>query len=217
MTAYRQLVEEAQSAVESQRRAAFDELVRRFRGMAMQQALLSLADSQLAEDAVQEAFLTAYLKIDQLREAEAFPTWLRRIVLSQCDRLIRGKRLQIASMDGDFELAEETASPEQLLEVQELQDQLLYAIDALPEHERAVTQGFYMRGESQQELSERLQVPITTVKKRLQYAREHLRLLVGDINAVFDGAIARVINPPKPQRQPVYLYQQQIQTPDEES
>ena len=85
-------------------------------------------------------------------------------------------------------------------------------VEALPEHERAVTEGFYIQGESQKELAERLHIPVTTVKKRLQYAREHLRLLVGDVNAAFDQAIASVLKQPQKQPQPVYIYTNQNDT-----
>jgi hypothetical protein len=48
-------------------------------------------------------------------------------------------------------------------------------VEDLPEGERAVTELFYIVGYSQQEVAERLGLPLTTVKKRLQYARERLK------------------------------------------
>ncbi|MDQ7028096.1 MAG: sigma-70 family RNA polymerase sigma factor [Anaerolineae bacterium] len=199
------------------RRAGFDELVRRFRGMAFKQAYQMLGDVQMAEDAVQEAFLTAYLHIEKLRDPQAFPAWLRRIVMTQSHRMIRGKQPHLETLETRLDLATEKPSPESILEEREMQSHLQSAIDALPEKERAVTEGFYIQGESQKEIAERLQVPLTTVKKRLQYAREHLRLLVGDVNAAFDHAIASVLKKqPKPQPQPVYVYTRK-QTADDDT
>jgi RNA polymerase sigma factor (sigma-70 family) len=217
MEDYTELVKRAINGNDETRRADFDELVHRFRGMAFKQAYHILGDVQMADDAVQEAFLTAYLHIKQLREPHAFPTWLRRIVMTQSDRMIRGKQPYLESLEARFDLATEKPSPESIIEAREMQVHLQSAIDALPEHERAVTEGFYIQGESQQELAERLQVPLTTVKKRLQYAREHLRLLVGDVNAAFDHAIASVLQQRKPQRQPVYIYAEQGLPDDEPS
>jgi RNA polymerase sigma factor (sigma-70 family) len=208
MEDYSELVQRAINGNAETRRAAFDELVQRFRGMAFKQAFQLLGDVQMADDVVQEAFLTAYLQIEHLREPLAFPTWLRRIVMTHTDRLLRGKQPHFESLEARFDLATEKPSPESLMEAHEMQVHVQSAIAALPEHERAVTEGFYIQGESQQELAERLQVPLTTVKKRLQYAREHLRLLVGDVNAVFDHAIAAVLQRRELQRQPVYLYRQ---------
>jgi hypothetical protein len=49
------------------------------------------------------------------------------------------------------------------------------AVRGLPEHERSVVELFYLAGLSQQEVAQTLAVPLTTVKKRLQYARERLK------------------------------------------
>lgn len=208
MDNYQTLIQQAQAGTNIERRLAFDELVPLFQKMAFSVAYNMLRDVHMAEDVVQESFMTAYLRIEQLQKPEAFPAWLKRIVLTQSDRQIRGKQAHIEPLEVRYDLAVENPGPEALIEEYEMQHQVQIAIDALPEHERAVTEGFYLQGESQKELAERLQVPITTVKKRLQYAREHLRLIVGDLNAVVDEAIARVLKPnqPKPQPQPIYIY-----------
>lgn len=200
------LIQRAQSGTEAERRAAFDEIVPLFQKMAFAVAYGVLQDVHMAEDVVQEAFIATYLRIEQLREPEAFPAWFKRIVLTQADRQIRGQKPHIEPIESRYDIAVENPSPEALVEEIEMQNQVQIAIDALPEHERAVTEGFYLQGESQKEIAERLQVPLTTVKKRLQYAREHLRLIVGDLNAVVDEAIARVLKPNQSQPQPVYIY-----------
>jgi RNA polymerase sigma factor (sigma-70 family) len=212
-----QLIHEAQSGNAAERRAAFNVLLPRYQRMAFQVAYAVLNDVHLAEDTVQEAFITAYLRIGQLREPQAFATWLKRIVLTQADRQIRGKRPRLEALEARFDLPAEKLSPEALLEESEIQSQLQFAIDSLPEQERLVTEGFYLQGESQKELAERLELPVSTVKKRLQYAREHLRLMVGDLNAVVDEAIAHIFqtNQPKPQPQPVYAYSRRKQEDDE--
>lgn len=209
-----QLVQAAQAADPERRRSAFDALIEAYQGLAFHTAYQMLEDRHLAEDAVQEALLIAYLRIEQLRDPQAFPAWLRQIVRTQCDRLIRGKTPSLEPLETRFDLAEDSPSPEALIEAREMREQVRAALQALPDHERAVTEGFYMHGESQRELAERLEVPVTTIKKRLQYSREHLRLLLDELNAVVDEAIARMLNPPKPERQPLYLYNRQT-PPDE--
>ncbi len=210
MEDFPQLIKQAQKGNESERREAFDALMPHFQKMAFHVAYNTLHDVHMAEDVVQEAFLHAYLRIGQLRDPHAFPAWLKKIVLTQCDRLIRGKKPQFEPIETRYDLAVEKPSPEAMVEESEMQHQVLYAIESLPENEREVTEGFYMQGQSQKEIAERLQLPVTTVKKRLQYAREHLRLIIGDVNAVVDTAIARVLQGnqpnPEPQPQPVYVY-----------
>ncbi len=206
MNTTEQWVMSAQQGTDEERKAAFDQLVLAHQAAALRVALHILGDHHQAEDAVQDAFLTAYLRIDQLRNPAAFPGWLNRIVRTHCHRLVRGTAPTPESLDSRPMLATDLPTPESVVESQEMRHQILAALDALPEHERAVTEGFYIQGESQQELAERLQVPVTTVKKRLQYARTHLRLLVDELNAAVDDAIARVLKPQQPQQQPIYLY-----------
>ena len=80
-------------------RFAFTRLVHRFQDFAVACAYARLGDPELARDAAQEALMDAYLHRAQIREPAAFPGWLRRIVLKHCDRLVRGKRPAIASLD----------------------------------------------------------------------------------------------------------------------
>src|SRR5947207_14587090 len=73
--------------------AAFAELTRRYQNLAFGCALSLLGDFHLAEDVTQEAFVTAYFNLDQLRDGDAFPGWLRRIVRSRALRLLRQQHL----------------------------------------------------------------------------------------------------------------------------
>src|SRR5918992_97764 len=104
----RSLVQEASDPRRplGERHEAFGELVARFQDMAFACAYAVLGDFYLAEDAAQESFITAWQSLHQLRTPEAFPGWLRRIVLTRCNRLTRGKRLQFVPL----ELAAETPS-----------------------------------------------------------------------------------------------------------
>jgi predicted DNA-binding protein (UPF0251 family) len=66
--------------------------------------------------------------------------------------------------------------PARVHETAEREEKVRDAVSALPDHERSVTELFYLRGYSQQEIAETLDLPLTTVKKRLQYARERLKV-----------------------------------------
>lgn len=217
MSEYVDLVMQAQNGTDNERRSAFDELVRRFQNMVYSRAYALTGDNTLAEDAMQETFIAAYVRIEQLREPIAFPGWLRRIVVTQCDRITRGKRPIIESLEARYDIASDNPGPEDRYEEQEIRTRILNAINALPEHERAVTEGFYMHGVSQKELAERLQVPVTTIKKRLQYARQRLRALVGELNAAMDNAVIDILKKRQPQHQPAYIYNQKTDDIDTDS
>jgi RNA polymerase sigma factor (sigma-70 family) len=100
------LIAKARSADTSrrQRHEAFGELVRRYQDMAFGCAYAFLENPQLAEDTAQEAFITAYQALGQLREPKAFPRWLRRIVLTQCNRLARKRHVFTQPIEGSPDL-----------------------------------------------------------------------------------------------------------------
>lgn len=68
----------ASAASRESRVEAFSELVRRFQDLAYGCAYALLGNAALAEEVAQEAFVTAWQRLDQLREPSAFAGWLRR-------------------------------------------------------------------------------------------------------------------------------------------
>ncbi len=165
----------AARAAHTEKNAAFGEIVRRFQDLAFACAYAVLGDFHLAEDAAQEAFLTAWRHLDQLRQPAAFPGWFKRIVLTQCNRLTRGKRLDFVALEAIAELPAPNCDPYLAYEQMERQIRVYAAIRALPEHERMVTTLFYIGDYAQNEIAGFLEVPLTTVKKRLFSARQKLR------------------------------------------
>ena len=203
MTDYRHWAQQAKTGDAAERRAAFDLLARDFRGLAYHAAYGKLSDPQLAEDAAQEALLTAWQQISQLQDAAAFPHWLRRIVMSKAESILR-RQAKGEPMDDADALASPDPSPEAALEQDELRQRVRLAVAALPDKERDLTRDFYFHGETQREISERLDIPLATVKKRLQYARERLRGLFTGFSESLDRAIYG--DAPQREYQPVYVY-----------
>jgi len=166
------------------RREAFGELVIRFQDMAFACAFAVLGDAYLAQDTAQEAFVMAWQKLAQLREPAAFPGWFKRIVLTQCHRLTRCKRLQILPLDAGANTETRDPGPHWSAERRDLVTKVLHAINALPENERLVTTLFYVNGYTQADIGEFLEVPVSTVNKRLYSARQRLK---GSVVELFKG------------------------------
>ena len=154
---------------------AFGKLVGAFQDMAYACAYAVLGDFQLAEDAAQEAFVSAWQKLSQLRQPEAFPGWFRRIVLTECNRLTRRKHLPATALDESANLAPALDDPQAMLEREVLKKTVFTAIGSLPDNERVVVSLFYLKEYSQSEISAFLEVPTTTIAKRLYSARTRLR------------------------------------------
>lgn len=180
MTNVGELVLKAQdsAATLGEKHHAFGSLVAAFQDMAYAFAYALLGDVQHAEDAAQEAFISAWQKLDQLREPDAFPGWFRRIVLTECHRLTRGKRSLLTSLEAAEQVPSILASPQTAIERTELQKAMQNAIAKLPQNDRIVVVLFYLKGQSQREISTFLEVPLTTVAKRLYAARTRLAGLI---------------------------------------
>jgi RNA polymerase sigma factor (sigma-70 family) len=166
------------------RREAFGELVIRFQDMAFACAFAVLRDSYLAQDTAQEAFVIAWQKLAQLREPAAFPGWFKRIVITQCTRMMRCRRLQFLPLDAGAGKSTDDPGPHVSAERRDLVTKVLQAINALPENERLVTTLFYVNGYTQADIGEFLEVPVTTVNKRLYSARQRLK---GSVVELFKG------------------------------
>ena len=160
---------------------AYEVIVRRFQDMAVGYGYSIMRDFQFAEDAAQEAFLEAYRNLDKLQEPAAFPGWFRRIVFKQCDRITRVRSFSIIPLDSAHEQPSEEPTQADALVQREMTNRILTAVDLLPDHERAATMLYYISGYSQTEVAEFLDVPVTTIKKRLYSARNRLREMLIDL------------------------------------
>lgn len=155
---------------------AFGAIVKGFQDMAVGYAYSILGDFHLAEDAAQEAFIEAYPKLSKVYGPAAFPSWLRKIIFKQCDRLTRRRRIETVPLEAAMDVPSDEVEPVAALEAQEMKERVLAAIQALPEHERVATTLFYINGCSQNEIAKFLEVPQTTINSRLQSARRRLKV-----------------------------------------
>ena len=171
------LVTQARSpeASPSRRHQAFSEIVSRFQDLAFGYTYGLLGDTHLAEDAAQEAFLAAWQQLPRLADPAAFPGWFQRIVLSQCHRLTRGKRVKTVALHEAHSLTSADDDPLLRAERSELRASVLALIQALPEKERVATTLFYISEYSYRDIAAFLGLPVSTVKKRLYSARTRLR------------------------------------------
>ena len=96
-------------------------------------------------------------------------------MLTECNRLTRGKRLPTSPLEDYLNLPSRLDSPQTKLEEVDLKKAVLAALENLPQNERMVVMLFYLKEHSQRDISTFLEVPMTTVAKRLYSARVRLR------------------------------------------
>jgi len=134
------------------------------------------------EDVMQQAYLNAYLHLDQFENRATFSTWLTKIAVHEALARVRGRsRLDDAGIthhsDGDTmsELRTTEPDPERQAFASELRTMIESAIEALPGHYRAVFVMREVEGMSTAETAECLGIAEETAKTRLHRARGLLR------------------------------------------
>ncbi len=155
---------------------AFAELVRRYSAMVTGYALATTRDHDLADDAAQVAFITAWRNLGSLRHPERFGGWLRGIARYECLHLLRQRRSGIVSLDAAGALVAKDPDPADIATDNDAAAAILAAIATLPDHERIVTVLAYLQGQSQRDVAAFLDLPVATVNNRMRSARAHLRL-----------------------------------------
>ncbi len=161
-------------------RSAFDLLVIKYQSRVAAIISRYVYDSQEVMDLTQETFVKAYRAIDRFRGDSAFYTWLYRIAVNTAKNFLeaRNRRPQPSADAEEAEGFEEgvrlrdNASPERLMQREQVQKALQAAIGALPEELRSA---FLLReydGLSYEDIAQILECPIGTVRSRIFRARE---------------------------------------------
>jgi RNA polymerase sigma-70 factor (ECF subfamily) len=165
---------------------AFNQLVLAYQDMAFNVAFRILLEDDAAEDATQNAFLSAYRSIGAYRGG-SFKAWLLRIVTNTCyDELRRRKRRPTVPLEPVVEESEEEIEspawmrdtdpgPEERAEQADLNRAVEHCLAELPEDFRTVLVLIDIQGMDYQEVSEITQKPLGTIKSRLARARLRLR------------------------------------------
>lgn len=176
-------------------RSALDDLVRRYQQRAYQFAFRLTADPEEAADLTSEAFVRAYKNIKNFRKESQFSTWLFRI-LTNCflDHRKKEKLRKHESLDSlvkteDGEVSKQIESPEQTpIDISEQGERirlLQEAILKLPEYQRVMIVMYHVDNLSYEEMAATLDLPIGTVKSRLNRARLALRELLEPVEELF--------------------------------
>ena len=164
---------------------SFNTLILHYQDSVFHTALRILGDEDLAEDAAQEAFISAFRSISTFRGG-SFKAWLMRTVTNACyDELRRQKRRPTTPLDPETSDGEEMDSPKWLAdpnmtpaersEADELEHAVQHCLDALPMEFRTVVVMADIQGMDYSEVATASKVPLGTIKSRLARARLRLR------------------------------------------
>ncbi len=172
-----QLVEKAQRGDLQ----AFSEVVALHRRIAFAVAFARLGDAEDAHDAVQEAFIDAFLSLPQLQDADKFRAWLTTILTRRCARMLAERRKQAALHSlAQNQMPTEETPPGKLRTRRCLIGFHPVTVISL--------RSSVLDGYSYAEIATRMHLPITTVRSRIHRARVRLYQEVfpmSDANTLF--------------------------------
>lgn len=175
---------------------AFNALVLRYQDAVYGVALRIMGDPHRAADAAQEAFITAYRRLETFRGGN-FKSWILRIATNQCyDELRRLKRRPATSMqdlpDADSDdgpaLPDDADTPEEAMQQRELNRAIAQCIEGLGDDQRAVLVLSDVEGMSYQEVAEITGANLGTIKSRLSRARAAVRDCLQSVQELLPSA-----------------------------
>jgi len=148
-----------------------------------------------AEDLTIEAFGKAFRKLPTYTSDYAFSTWLYSIASHNCvDFLRRKKRVVMYEIDKGFDENEESTAPFELTDDKPTPDEKLFAkeksklvrqyVSMLKPHYRELIELRYFEELSYEEIAERLQMPMGSVKGKLFRAKDMLQTIMKDADVL---------------------------------
>jgi RNA polymerase sigma-70 factor (ECF subfamily) len=164
---------------------AFNRIVLEYQDMVYHQAYRVIGEPDAAEDATQEAFLSAYQKLHTYRGG-SFKSWLLRIVTNACyDELRRRQRQPVTALKPEDDHGEEIDSPhwmedpgekpEETVQRSELSKAIQRCLNELDEKFRSIVVLVDIQGMDYASAAEIVDRPLGTIKSRLARARQSLQ------------------------------------------
>lgn len=153
---------------------SYEQLVLRYQGAMFRLAARMLADRTEAEDVVQEVFLTAWRRLEQLNDDAAFAGWLYRTTTNRCLNVLR-KRQPATDVDPDTTVSpQRELRPEHAVQVNGQLEALTAALQELTPQQRACWLLREVHGRSYEEIGEIVGANVTAVRGRIARARAQL-------------------------------------------
>lgn len=172
-------------AIDSDDQKAYAELLHRYKESVFFMMLKMCNNKDDAEDLTIEAFGRAFKKLDQYSPSFAFSTWLFKIASNNAIDFLRKKKQKNAvsldnrqdnadSMDYSYSIKSPSLDPEESFIRKQKLDNVRILVDNLKPKYKEMIELFYFQELSHEEISQRLNLPIGTIKAQLFRARDLL-------------------------------------------
>ena len=154
---------------------AFGVLITRYKRLIYNTAYRMMGSAEEAEDISQEAFLRIYNSLAKYNPEFKFTTWALKITTNLCLDSLRKRKAETVPIEEEFDLSDNSPTPEEEYIRKEKQRQVQQAIAKLPDKYKQLLILFHHRNLSYQEIMEITGESLTIVKNRLYRARQMLK------------------------------------------
>ena len=148
-------------------------------------SLRIVSDTMEAEDIMQEAFLSAFEKIETYSGIVSFGAWLKKIVINRSLDVVSRQKAIFEDIDTHYELQEDTNDTPEL---QEKMNEVKSAINNLPDGYRIILSLYLLEGYDHDEIAEILNISSSTSRSQLSRAKQKL------LNELNNGKEKRKVN-----------------------
>jgi len=148
-------------------------------------SLRIVSDTMEAEDIMQEAFLSAFEKIETYSGTVSFGAWLKKIVINRSLDAVSRQKAIFEDIDTHYELQEDTDNTPEL---QEKMNEVKSAINDLPDGYRIILSLYLLEGYDHDEIAEILNISSSTSRSQLSRAKQKL------LNELNNGKEKRKVN-----------------------
>ncbi len=175
---------------------AYEILVKRYQSAVVSSAMSITRSRFMAEDAAQDAFVTAWMKLNTLKEAKKYSSWVCRIAKNCAMNMICRYRsfLPLDVVDNMSIISDAAENPAELYATAEEKNEVGKTVDALPEKVKQIIQLHYFEDLSISEIADRMRISEGTVKWHLHDGRKRIRKELCAMNEKYsDTLVQRVM------------------------
>ena len=171
---------------------AFNQLVVTYQDYLYSMTVRTVRDQDIAEEAVQEAFFSAYRNLDRF-SGPSFRAWLTRIALNAARDLLRKRKRRPSEPYPEWEddawqpAAPASEGPEQLSIAEQQRAAIARCMEGITDDQRAAIVLFDVQGYDYGEIATMTEVSVGTVKSRIHRGRLALRDCLGPLMELFHG------------------------------
>lgn len=166
--------------------SAFEVLFHQYEKLVFRTAYLMTGNGEEAEDVMQEVFVSVWKSRHTFNPTKGkLTTWLHRITINQCARIHRKKQPALLSLEKvteegfQLQAAENSELPDETLAKKQEYERLIKAMNSLDSKHRPVLVLRYFNDLSYDEIARVLDIPLGTVKSRINQALKSLREQLG--------------------------------------